>query len=359
MEELKLKNFEAHKASTLQLEDGVCVVTGDSDTGKSSILRAFYWLAKNKPAGLDSVKCWYSEQPTEASLKVDGTSVRRVRSKTDNCYYVGKKKLEAFGQDVPEEVTDLLNLADSAIEKQLDSHYLLSSTPGEVAKTLNKVVQLDKIDSLNVNLESLRRGTNKEQALVKKDLGQYQEQLTQYDYLDEAEKAVVRLEALEAEQAELTASVADVESILDGIAAVDSETEGLEEWLGIRKPVNELQARLDEYKSQTFTYSELSDLLAGLDCVRGKEEELIAIDVEIVNQLLGKILERNRLRSGVDTLGRLLVDIDKYDYMLEVSEENIARKEVEYKEKVIEAREVGVCPVVSEFGQCLYPEERR
>ncbi len=47
----KLINFQSHIDSLLEFHSGVNSITGQSDSGKSSILRAINWVIHNKPSG--------------------------------------------------------------------------------------------------------------------------------------------------------------------------------------------------------------------------------------------------------------------------------------------------------------------
>lgn len=44
---ITIRNFQTHKKSELEFTDGVNLIVGSSDNGKSSVIRAFRWLAEN------------------------------------------------------------------------------------------------------------------------------------------------------------------------------------------------------------------------------------------------------------------------------------------------------------------------
>ena len=48
---IKIKGFQGHEDSVLNLSKGLNVILGDTDTGKSSILRAINWVVTNRPSG--------------------------------------------------------------------------------------------------------------------------------------------------------------------------------------------------------------------------------------------------------------------------------------------------------------------
>ena len=43
LKKLILKNFQSHSDSELEFDKGINVICGNSDSGKSSIIRSFIW----------------------------------------------------------------------------------------------------------------------------------------------------------------------------------------------------------------------------------------------------------------------------------------------------------------------------
>ena len=48
---VELKNFQSHNQSRLEFCDGVNIIVGASDSGKSAILRGLFWVLYNNPNG--------------------------------------------------------------------------------------------------------------------------------------------------------------------------------------------------------------------------------------------------------------------------------------------------------------------
>jgi len=46
-----LENYESHKRSEVVFDPGFNVIVGPSDSGKSALLRALYWVLEGKVAG--------------------------------------------------------------------------------------------------------------------------------------------------------------------------------------------------------------------------------------------------------------------------------------------------------------------
>ena len=94
-----LKNFQSHKNSLITLNRGVNVIIGDSDSGKSSIARAFRAVVENRPSGDEFVSNWGGRM--ELVLETDEATVSRIRDKGYNAYLLDNQEFVAFKTDVP------------------------------------------------------------------------------------------------------------------------------------------------------------------------------------------------------------------------------------------------------------------
>ena len=49
---LKIENFQSHKDSYLEFSNGINIISGKSNNGKTAILRALNWVITNRPQGI-------------------------------------------------------------------------------------------------------------------------------------------------------------------------------------------------------------------------------------------------------------------------------------------------------------------
>lgn len=188
-----IKNFQSHKHTEVDFTDGVNVIIGPSDAGKSSIFRAINWVLSNRPLG----EAFRSEWGGETSVTLhtdDNMEIRRIRSDKKNLYIVNGTELKAFGSEPPEEVFNALQIDACNIQSQMDPPFLLAKSPGETAQMLNRAASIDDIDRVTASLRKSYLQLDRTIQSNKEGLKEQKEELSHYDYIDEAEQKIVEVE---------------------------------------------------------------------------------------------------------------------------------------------------------------------
>lgn len=192
IKKIKIQNFQSHQKSVLKLHPGVNIIVGTSDTGKTAVLRALRWIIWNRPVGDGFRSHWGGK--TLVRIISNGNSIERVKDKNANYYQLDDKKFQAIKTTVPEEVKTTLNLSDVNLQRQHDNPFLLTDTPGDVAKHFNKIAHLDVIDTSVGNIMSWKRATVKKIEAGKSNLVQFKAEKKRFKYLKDLEKIVVDIE---------------------------------------------------------------------------------------------------------------------------------------------------------------------
>lgn len=223
IKEIRLKNFQAHQDTVLELHPGVNVVAGSSNSGKSSVLRAINWAVYNRPSGDAFVSHWArndkGNQSADTSVEIifDNASVERKKSKaTKNTYTLNDLVLEAVGLDVPEEVSDAINFTEVNTQRQHDAPFLLSESPGEVARFFNKIVHFDAIDKYLSSIESKKRKAKADASHAEETAKRLRDDLAKLDWLEKASKIIERIEELQASRDEAEGALTSLDTQIVG-----------------------------------------------------------------------------------------------------------------------------------------------
>ena len=220
---IKINNFQSHKESELVFDPGLNVIVGSSDSGKTAIIMALLWALTNKPSG-DFFKSFWGGD-TQIELTIDENIV--IRNKGTKNFYILKdlnkknnKEFKAFGQDVQDEIKTLLNINDINFQKQHDSSFLLSDSSGEVARYLNDIVNLNKIDFSLSNVESKKRAEKSNIARLEAEEKQLEKNIKEkFINLDEIEKKAEAAEKSAEEYEKLTFDIDKLNGYVNNINA--------------------------------------------------------------------------------------------------------------------------------------------
>lgn len=198
---LRIKNFQSHDETLLELDQRVNVIVGPSDVGKSAIIRALRWLFFNEPRGDAFIRRGEDIVLVEA-IYDDGYIIRRIREAKAggvNAYEIEKdgniERFQGFGVEPPEEIKEItgvrkykLSDSDQVIvnfQNQHDSAFMLNDSPAQKAKAIGYLSNVNVID------EAIRRANNKDQN-AKNDVKKLESrkeilnnQLKEYEGLDE------------------------------------------------------------------------------------------------------------------------------------------------------------------------------
>mgnify|MGYP001308313083 CR=1 FL=1 len=342
---ITIKNFQAHKETTLELSEGLNVITGDTDSGKSSILRACRWLSEGRPTG-DSIKNWNSpDEKTEVVLCTkDNKRIGKIR-KDKTVYSFGRKVYEATKTEVPQEIRDFLNLSDINIQTQHQRYFLLDDSPGEVARKLNELVGLDIITTIYKRInhkiasveEEIRRDTD--------EMKRIQTELDELLYIEKFDASLKKLESLIEKKTVIEKKHGLVCSAIQNFNEIESEIEKLTPVLKIKEKVESLYDSILEHSRLVEKTTKVEDLIRRVAQYEAKIKEIQVqfIDQEdSVNQMLEDIKRYNVLNQEYMETEELLRRMGDVDNCIAEQEAVLRKKESEYKTFV---KEYKVCPL--------------
>lgn len=268
---VKILNFQSHEKSKLDFSNGVNVIVGCSDSGKTAIIRALRWLSWNRPSGNSICSNWGGT--TNVVIETEEGFVRRSKDKKDTYELLikGRKNLvfHAFGTNVPEEITTFLNLSEINLQQQLDSPFLLNNSSGEVAQHFNKIARLDKIDSGLQNVQRWIRELEQNIKFRTEQLSKQREEIKTFDYLDKFEAEVEVLEEMEIHRNALVNKRNKLDTLLEHIREVQIDLKNNDWILTFEKPVKNLLKLHEDRKAVETQRSRLFKEVSNIRRITG------------------------------------------------------------------------------------------
>lgn len=298
LKSIEITNLQNHRHTRLDLVPGVNVIVGPSRSGKTALFRGLRKLVENRPVqGLES---WVHKHDKKAQIKVeivttDGCNVS-WSGPQDQKYMLDGEEFRGFGQSVPEPVALALNLGDINLGQQFDQPFLLFDSPGQVARYLNQVVNLDVIDRTLANAAADKRRNDRDIGAAQARSVELREQEAAFPDLDVVEDFVSGLEQKEARLGEAAAALSAAKSIQVSLASLRERLAQVrvpEHVAALVDGLAEKQVRLERL---TYTRDMLRDIQLSLAGLVGQRREL-ALFLEI-RPLVERLDEASRLLAA-------------------------------------------------------------
>ncbi len=340
---LTLKNFQAHKNSSLEFVNGLNVITGQSDQGKSSIIRALYWLFFNKPSGKEFIS--WNESKCLVKIVTESGEIARIRTKKDNRYRINKQNFDAVRSAVPDEIKDIINITQTNLQLQDEPLFLISQQPGEIARQLNDVVGLTKVDSSLQYVNKIIRKENTAINFLEQDIADKKTELLKYKNLKTAINLWDRNFKKETQFEELSQKILKLNQLIINI-------EKLSPVLEIENTVNQIvkifnsakklhtkiinaESKIQSIEQLLFKYGHANKLL------NIKKPLILKLDSKFstYKKYLDKI---TKLQIAQKQIAQLISKLDYYNQ--EIKKHSIKKKEFEKQLNDLK-KEVKVCPI--------------
>lgn len=337
-----LENFQAHEKTLLELDKGVNVIVGESDAGKSAILRAIYWTLFGRPSG-DSIIRQGAKEPCRVKIKTsDGHEVVRVKGCGKNQYEVDGEVYKAFNKSVPEDVTSVLNMDRLNFSLQLDPPFLFSMSGGEVAQYMNKLVDLEIVTSSLSRVNQMVRKAEDNSRNLEASIEEKEAALSKMAWVDEAKKAVEKMEAKDRKCFKLKKSYAMLKLELERLEEAEQKVQSLSH-------VEEADKALSRILAKRRTRDKLANAVSVLDNAvywaldaRDKHGMLAWVD-KAESSVLRLAKKRDALLKKNASLDILKRAVQKYSdcvLILDRAASNYSKNRLRYKQEF-----PNVCPL--------------
>lgn len=329
---IEIINFQSHKNTKISFENGLNVICGPSDNGKSAIIRALKWVLYNEPKGTDFIT--QGENSCRVSITLsDGIKVTRERSGGKNIYRLcdenGKETtFEGFGTDIPPEIlnahgiirlridsssSQCINIAD-----QLEAPFLISQPGSAKAKAIGKLVGVDVIDEAIKELSKEMTYLQSQEKETQSELDKIKEQLKAYEglprlkeYLDLKESKINRIKSMTDRYGRLT----DLKKNLISLEMEIDKNRKITERLKNVDKAAEMLAKLQNESTRAVTIERTAQGLVNIDDDISKQKAILQITRNVdecmfkVASSYEKVIRYNQLSLHSDKLNKIIEEI--------------------------------------------------
>jgi len=358
IKEIELTNFQKHSNFKANFTDGVNVIYGATDTGKSCIVRAIKWIFFGEPKG-DVVR---KEGTKKTSVKVtleNNIVVEKIKSNTVNAYIlkVGdeEKRFDAVGKKIPEEIKKILKVRTIDIDNesiilniadQIALPFLLDKSGISRMKFFNKLTGNNIIDkvmqSLNKDILQIGREEKIEIEHQKEREKSLKEVSEKRDKIEKVYKEFLEIYNRLKEKSERHEKLSNLATELQNNK---SETKLNREKLGKIKTIDE--NKLLDLEVSIERLEKLNEFLYNIKRIKKDllevEEKLKTIKIpEIdINKLRVNIERLTNLRKMITQLNDIKIANENFTKKIDTIVKEIKKDTEKYKKLL---QESGICP---------------
>lgn len=336
-----IKQFQKHKNTTLEFADGLNVICGESHNGKSAIIKALLWVLTNKPSGTAFRRIGHGGEDTSVKIEFTDGIVERVRGDKRNCYVFDNEEYKAVRTDVPAEIQHFININECCLQSQFVPHYLLSDSPGEVARTLNSIVGLEDIDKANKHVGRIIMEANSQAKFIEGEIEKYTKSLERYAKLPDMEETLKYIEAQKTATEEL-------QTFCDGLEATSRSIRTLEDLL-LKKcdvlikheeEVNRLCKIHADLKQSELVIQDLQLAIEDIKVVEeeGKEAEVLLCYTNDIDAILEKMEILAEEEKDLKVLAEIIRDMSS-------CHEGMKKADTKLSKLHAEQDKIDVCPL--------------
>lgn len=166
IKQIHIKNFQNHKNTVIDLENGLNLIVGSSDSGKTAIARAIHYVINDAYSGNHFV-C-YGEKFFDVKIEfADGAIIRRIKGKDINrIEYKYPNDVDftirsAFGEKYPDDVVAFLanpphveELGYLSYSDQSNKNFLLDLSPSQFLKAISSIIGVNDLEKASSDLSS-------------------------------------------------------------------------------------------------------------------------------------------------------------------------------------------------------------
>lgn len=231
---MRLYRFQSHVDTTITFDNTLNAFTGPTDSGKSAIIRALYWVIYNRPVrGVDEYVTAGADHVFVSATLSNGLTITRGRKAGENYYVLEDAEGESttykgFGMSVPPDIMNahrmpLVDFDENGesislnITQQLDSIFILKDSPSRRAKILGKISGADRADgALDVSKGWLKtaRISRKNNLARRADV---RDKIAGYSYLNDAVTMIDRMNIMIDEGEIIEQQASKLAELLSGI----------------------------------------------------------------------------------------------------------------------------------------------
>lgn len=341
IDKLILKNFGCYEEKLLEFHPKVNIIVGKNDAGKSTIIRSIDWILNNNPKGADYLSNWCDEkEKVIGELSIENNTVKRIQAKNKNEYIVNGGT-PFTGQTVPEEIKEISKFTNLNIQYQLDAPFLLLDSSPEIARYLNKTIDLESIDISFQNIAKKKRSNKEDIKRTENKIKELETQLNEFKNLDLFSDKVVQINSCLSMIEKTEKQCEEIDEVIIENESLNTKLSECKNIVKHKRKIDSLCTLIQQVANNIKKKWQLQTIIESIEEEYNRLEELQRIikEKEKINELtrLYNILsEQLKQKCKIESLISIAEDLEEE----KINFERITQYKKEIKELIVLYSEV-------------------
>ena len=311
IKQLNIENFQSWKETELVFSPGINLIIGESDEGKSAIIRALTWPINNHPLGDEFINDSSPDNLCAVEVETGLATISRAKGKGVNLYYLDDTEFNAFGRNPPEEIVETFKISPLNIQAQKDNFFLFNDSAPDVGRYLNTIIDLTVIDRSLSHANKRIKRTNAEITALDRQKNEYEKEIQETDWVVKADKDLRQIEKLEKEQEEFKKTVGHISSLVLDIGEAYEKIDRSDALLDFHPDLKKIEGELAKQEERKKEKVELARLI---NFSRQAEEDILSNSIILefkdqVEDLIKLDSATDKLENEADELESLITKI--------------------------------------------------
>lgn len=342
---LEVINFQSWKNVVIEFHKGVNIIKGTSDTGKSSLMRVFDWIFRNQPIN-DEMRPWSDvdkKLTISGSVEFDDSQyISRIKDGKFNGYETSIGPFEALHRSLPEEIVALANMNEN-VHMQDDGYFLLTESPGNVARILNRKSGLEDIDIIAKAAKSVLSEITAEKKTTESKLKESLALISDYEKIEDLKDKFTDINRMFSDYETKIKRLHDLKVLIKNIELFQKDIKYYEKTVSYEKNTTEIKSLISDEKDIKKWINDISWIIKKIEITRMLIDDFkIRIsDEKRINELKNLISENKKTDADLYSLLNLIENIENTHVVVERERNKIIR--LKKKKKTLEIK-LTYCP---------------
>jgi len=340
VKKISVRNRQSIKKLDVELSDKITVFYGESQSGKTALMRAVEGFSRNQ-SGVKQI----TAGEKESSVKIDG--VEWQKGEDLNRYVVGEEVYDKCGRSVPEAVQEVIGIKEiefgEGLKEILNFHhangdaFIVEGNGADNAKIIGSISNIHTIYNALREAEKDTKHNKKElNVLGKREEDLLSDVKEKKQQLELVEKDYCKIKEIYERSVEILKTLSKMESLMKRYKKNKQEYEKVRSFIKEVDRVNieGIEGVLLKREQIYPLWERYKDNRAKLERLRGQIEDLRAFDGEKVSMLIDRY---ERLKKANKRFYDVMIGI-------EVMNESVGKYDMELIGLQDEMDKIDVCP---------------